>query len=321
MSDTARVVAVDLGGTSLRATLATRTGEFGQILRVRTDAAGGPDKVIAQIVELVGQAVRLAGSTPVAGIGLSSPGPLDPFSGVVFTLPTFKGWQDVPLRSIVATGTKLPVTLGNDGACAALGEWRFGAGRGVQNLVYVTVSTGIGGGVIMDGRLVYGRMGMAGHVGHMTLEPDGPRCGCGNHGCWEALASGTALGRIVRERLAGGAASSMQQITGRPATAEDVVLGARAGDPLGVELVQTEARYLGIGIASLLHLFSPDRVILGGGVSSALDLMRDGIAREIEARAMAPFKPVPFVPAALGDHAGLAGAAALALETAGLTVT
>ncbi|HEX2525153.1 MAG TPA: ROK family protein [Geminicoccus sp.] len=312
-----QVIAVDLGGTSLRATLAGPDGRLGQIRRIRTDARGGPDKVVAQIVELVADVRAAAGSTPILGIGLSSTGPLDPFTGTVFTLPTLDGWNNVPLRDLVAERTGLPVTLENDAISAAVGEWRFGAGRGVQSLAYVTVSTGIGGGVIVDGRIMHGRMGMAGHVGHMTLLPDGPRCGCGNHGCWEALASGTALGRIVRERLAAGAASSMQSITDRPVTAEDVALAARAGDPLGTEILAGEARWLGIGVVSLLHLFSPERVIMGGGVSSALDLMAGGIAAEIQARAMAPFRAVPVVPAALGGDAGLAGAATLAFAAAG----
>lgn len=311
------VVAVDLGGTSLRAALATPDGKLGRIERIRTDALGGPDKVVAQIAELVARIRADAGDAPVQGIGLSSPGPLDPFTGTVFTLPTFQGWRDVPLRDLVAERTGLPVTLENDAASAAIGEWRFGAGKGVRSLVYITVSTGLGGGVIVDGRLLHGRMGMAGHIGHMTLHPDGPRCGCGNLGCWEAFASGTGLARMARERLAEGAPSAMQEIQDRPVTAEDVVLAARAGDPLGVALIEDEARYLGIGIVSLLHLFSPERVILGGGVSNALDLMDGGIAREIQARAMAPFRSVPFMAAALGGDAGLAGAAALAFAAAG----
>lgn len=310
------VVAVDLGGTSLRAALATPDGRLGPIRRTATDARGGPDKVVEQIVRLIAEVRASGGGTPVQGIGLASPGPLDPISGTVFTLPTFDGWQDVPLRALVAEGTGLPVTLENDAAAAAMGEWRFGAGKGTGSLVYVTVSTGIGGGVIVDGRLLHGRMGMAGHVGHMVMEPDGPRCGCGNRGCWEALASGTALGRIAREHLASGASSSMQAITGRPVNAEDVVQAARAGDPLSLRLIRDEARHLGIGIVSLLHLFSPERVILGGGVSTALDLMAPGIADEIRVRAMAPFRTVPVLQAALGGEAGLAGAAALAFQTA-----
>ncbi|WP_027134869.1 ROK family protein [Geminicoccus roseus] len=315
------VIAVDLGGTSLRAALAGPDGQLGPIRRTRTDARGGPESVVAQIAALVAEVCAAGNDPEVLGVGLASPGPLDPFTGTVFTLPTFQGWHNVPLRDLVARATGLPVTLENDAASAAMGEWRFGAGRGVDSLVYVTVSTGIGGGVILDGRLLHGRMGMAGHVGHMILEPDGPRCGCGNRGCWEALASGTALGRIVREQLAAGAPSSMQAIAGRPVTAEDVVTAARAGDPLGVALLAAEARYLGIGIVSLLHLFSPERVILGGGVSTALDLMAPGIAAEIAERAMAPFRSVPVVAAALGGNVGLAGAAAMAFQSARVPVS
>ena len=310
------VVAVDLGGTSLRATLAHESGKLGAIARTRTDAAGGPAKVVAQIAALAATVAADTGDAPILGLGLASPGPLDPFTGVAFGLPNFKGWTHVPLRDLVADATGLPVTLVNDAAAAAFGEWRFGAGKGAANLVYVTVSTGIGGGVIADGRLLQGRQGLAAHVGHMTLQPDGPRCGCGNHGCWEALASGTALARNVQDRLRAGATSSLAAIADRPLGAEDVVAAARSHDPLAVRLVQDEARWLGIGIVSLLHLFAPDRVILGGGVSTAFDLLQQGIAAEIELRAIPQFRQTPVLPTALGGQAGLAGAAALAFGSA-----
>ena len=309
-----KVIAVDLGGTSLRAALAADDGSLGQISRVRTDAGGGPEKVVAQIAGLVARMREEAGGAPIKAVGLASPGPLDPFTGMTFGLPNFARWQEVPLRGLVEQATGLPVTLVNDAAAAAFGEWRHGAGQGSASLVYVTVSTGIGGGVIADGRLMHGRKGLAGHVGHMTLQPDGPRCGCGNHGCWEALAAGPALARMARDGLDAGAASSLAAIAGRPVSAMDVVAAARKGDALAVRLVGDEARWLGIGIVSLLHLFAPERVILGGGVMTAFDLLADGIAAEVGLRAMAPFRATPILPAALGDEAGLAGAATLAFE-------
>ncbi len=207
----------------------------------------------------------------------------------------------------------LPVVIENDGIAAAFGEWQFGAGRGLDNLVYVTVSTGIGGGVVLDGRLVHGRRGMAGHVGHVRLAADGPRCACGVVGCFEAFASGTALGHRARlaaaERPEGylAAVSRRERIEAR-----HVVAGARAGDATSIRLLDEEADYLGIGFVSLIHLFSPDIVVMGGGVSQAFELIEGRIHAMIARDAMAPFRAVPVVAAGLGDNAGLVGAAALA---------
>ena len=296
------VLAVDLGGTSIRTALVDRRGQILARSRVGTDAQGGPESVVRQIAAEV-QAIRAGGPPPV-GFGLSSPGPLDPEAGIVFAMPSFKGWTDVPLRRMVMEATGLELTLENDAASAALAEWRFGAGKGVANLAYATISTGLGGGVIVDGRLLHGRKGLAGHIGHMTIDPNGPRCGCGNLGCWEGHASGTAFGKLASARL------------GRSVRAEEVIALARAGDPVAIELVEQEARYLGIGIVSLFHLFSPDRVILGGGLSTALDLFMAGIEREIETRAMAPFKAIPVLPAGCGVDAGLIGAAVVGFMAA-----
>ena len=194
----------------------------------------------------------------------------------------------------------MPVVLENDGIAAANGEWRFGAGRGLPHLVYVTVSTGIGGGVVADGRLLRGHRGMAGHVGHMILQPDGPRFGAGTPGSFEAMAAGPMLAEAAR---AAGFADG-------PA----VVAAARAGDPAALAVMDREAKWLGTGFVSLLHLYSPERLIVGGGVGQALDLMADRIRERIAALALPPFRGVPVVPAALGDDAGLVGVAALALD-------
>ena len=231
---------------------------------------------------------------------VSSPGPLDLENGRTSNLPTLPGWLNFPLRETLAQKLNLPVVLENDGIAAANGEWKFGAGRGFNNIVYVTVSTGIGGGVVVDGHLMHGRRGMAGHVGHMMIDPGGPICGCGGRGCIEGIAAGPAFSANARK--AG-------FVDGKHA-----IEAARKGDSKATALVAKEAEWLGYGFASLLHLYSPDVLIVGGGMSNALDIMMSGIRNQIDLHAMPAFRTVEVVKAALGDNAGLIGAAALAMQ-------
>ncbi len=192
-------IGIDLGGTHLRA---VRLGEHGEILahaKVRTAALDGPDTVVEQICRLVAQMLAGSGDT-VAGLGVCVAGPVDPDAGIVLEASTMTGWHDIPLRAWLAERTGLAVNVANDANAAALGEWRYGAGQGCRHFIYVTVSTGIGGGVIADGRLLLGHRGMAGEVGHMVVDRSGPRCNCGAYGCWEAVASGTALERPRQRR-------------------------------------------------------------------------------------------------------------------------
>jgi glucokinase len=223
------------------------------------------------------------------GIGIGSPGPLDPFAGVVISPPNLRHWHNVPLRALISQMTGLNAEINNDGNAGALGEFHFGAGCGYQNIVYVSIGTGIGGGIIINGQLLLGRRGLAAEIGHMSISENGPVCVCGNPGCWEALASGSSL-----TRLAGGLVS--------------------ASDEGNRTLLEQEARYLGIGITNLLHLFSPDCVILGGGVSRLFDQLIGTLRATVEQRAMPPFRDVPILPAKLGKNSGLVGAASLILR-------
>lgn len=199
----------------------------------------------------------------------------------------------------LANHTGLSARVENDGIAAALGEWRHGAGKGVANIVYLTVSTGIGGGVIADGRLLHGHRGMAGHIGHMRLAQDGPRCPCGAIGCFEALAAGTAPDDSS-PFLAAAARSDRVE-------ARHVFDGARAGDKKCQDLLAEEAAYLDQGITSAIHMFRPERVVIGGGLSNGFDLLEDGIHRVIQRDAMLPFRHVPVVRAGLGGDSGLWG--------------
>ncbi|GJG87527.1 glucokinase [Gemmatimonadetes bacterium T265] len=307
MPNVSRAVGLDLGGTQVRAALVDDGGAVLARAAAPTDVGGGPSAVLAQFDALVAAVLRGARVATVDRVGIASPGPLDTEAGVVLGIPTLPGWRGFPLRAALAERFGRPVVVENDAIAAAYGEWRFGAGRGLRHVVYVTVSTGIGGGVVIDGRLVHGRLGMATHVGHIRLVEGGPACSCGAFGCFEALASGTALAREAR------AAAATSDRTG-PVTAEDVVRLAREGDPAARVLLDAEARWLGVGFASLIHLFSPERVVMGGGVSRAFDLLEGGVHAVIERTVMPPFRGVRVVRAELDGDSGLVGAAALALD-------
>ena len=307
-------LAIDLGGTQLRAALVAPDGRLSNRVAVATDVAGGPRAVVRQMQALVREVTLPLGggdlSRLIAGVGVCSPGPLDPQAGVVMSISTLPGWIDVPLVAWLSEAIELPVCLDNDAVAALLGEWRFGAGQGLTDLVYVTVSTGIGGGVLSGGRVVRGRRQMACHVGHMTTAPDGEVCTCGNRGCWEAQASGPALAAKARRALAQSPWSALAS-WGEALSAAHVFQAAAQGDELALALVETEAFELGVGIVNLLHIFSPQRVILGGGVSANFDRLQPGIAAQLARRALPPFRDVPVVPAALGGDAGLVGAGSL----------
>ena len=304
-------IGIDLGGTQLRAGLVDQSGHVLRRVAEPTDNSAGPPSVIAQIVRLAGEVTPAEARDAIVGCGVSSPGPLDSDTGLVLSLSNLPGWHDVPLRQLLADAFRLPVRLENDGIAAAYGEWTAGAGQGTRNMVYVTVSTGIGGGVVADGRLLRGRRGMACHAGHLIMAPDGPRCGCGAVGCFEAVASGKALGEAGREAARMHPGSLLAAHPAEGITAKSVAEAARLGDPVAIGLLDREADLLGTGFTSLLHLFSPERLIMGGGVSTAFDLLERRIRKVVSEMAMPPYRDVVILPASLGDNAGVIGAAGL----------
>ncbi|WEK49083.1 MAG: ROK family protein [Candidatus Kaistia colombiensis] len=314
---TRAALAIDLGGTELRAAVVEATGRVAAFAAIPTDAQGGPDAVIAQMVALLAQVRAETPAADIVGLGVGAPGPLDPDAGIVVDAPTLLGWRNVPLAAILAERLGVAVELENDANAAALGEWRFGAGQGTRSMVFITVSTGLGGGVIVDGHLLHGRRGLAGEIGHMTISDRPERCSCGGIGCWEAFASGTALAREATKLAAAGGAPELKRLAGSgPVTGRHVAEAARQGDAPALKLLDDEARWLGVGLANLLHLYSPERLILGGGVGSLLPMMQERIEHTIRERAMSPFRDVPVVGAALGRNAGLVGAASLMLQEA-----
>jgi glucokinase len=313
---TDHIMAIDLGGTQLRVALCEPDGTVRERVEVETRAKEGRDAVLARILDTMEQLMPAEGR--VQAIGVSSPGPLDPFEGVVFQPPNLPGWDRVPLRDIIQSHFEIPTSLGNDANLAALAEHRFGAGRDVRDMIYMTISTGIGGGIILDGELFVGHAGLAGEIGHMTMDPDGPYCSCGSRGCLEALASGSAISHQARILARGGDASQMMELVDGDVeriTSHTVGQAAAQGDPVGLRLVNQAARYIAIAIANLMHLFNPQRLVLGGGVTKMGDLLFEPIRREIPYWTMASrfHENVPIVRAELGGDVGLLGAVALAV--------
>lgn len=315
------IIAVDLGGTQLRAALFTPDGVIHKRVSRETNASAGPDAVLERICQTAEQIVPKDGR--VQAIGVSAPGPLDPFNGVVLGAPNLPGWDRVPLRDILSARFDVPVVVGNDANLAALGEHRFGAGRGYDDMIYMTISTGIGGGIVVRGKLLLGYKGLAGEIGHMVMQPGGPLCGCGNRGCLEALASGTAIGHQARTLVSSGRAPGILAAAGGDAamvSSKTVGQAAAAGDRVATKLLRRAGRYIGIGIANLMHLLNPQCFVLGGGVTHAGELLFKPIRRTARRWVQVPqyADDTKIVPAELGDDAGLFGALALARSEAGI---
>lgn len=311
--------AVDLGGSKIVSVVADAQGRILSRDLRETPAAKAPEPVIEAVLESLHRVIAGAGkrASQIAGIGLGAPGISSPETGVVSTPPNLPGWQEVPLRDIVARKMGLPTRLINDANAAALGELLFGAARGARNFIYITISTGIGGGIVIDGKLYFGASGAAGEVGHMTIVDDGPRCTCGNRGCWEQMASGTALAREARKRIGEGTATIILDIAGGDiarVTAETVSQALMRGDTLAKELVSRTSYYLGVGFATLINVFNPELIVIGGGLANIGDKLLDPAYREAGERVFKEsFRAVRFVPAELGADSGVLGAAAWAL--------
>lgn len=307
-------IGVDLGGTQIRAILRDAQGNIVSRASTLTQASDGQEQVIARIIETVRQTMGEISQGAIGGIGIGVPGPVDPWTGVVLQAPNLPGWRDVPIRDIVRSAFGVPVEVGNDANLAALGEHMYGAGVGVANLIYVTISTGIGGGIIADGRLLLGAKGLAGEFGHQTLVPDGPLCGCGNRGCLEALGSGTAIARMAREAVARGQGQKLLELAQGSVEALDarvVASAARAGDAVAQDILRCAATYVGIGLANVVNILNPELIVLGGGVTRMGELLFDPVREVIAQRAMPVMRAVRIVPAALGGDVVLFGAVAL----------
>lgn len=312
------VLALDFGGTKLSAAVAV-AGECHWWARRQVLSPPGVDaRYDFETMMSLARALLSDQEGRLAAAGVSFGGPVNAAEGVVLLSHHIPGWENVPLRDWLQSALGVPVSVDNDANAAALGEWCFGAGQGYDSLLYVTVSTGIGGGWIVDGRLYRGADGMAGEIGHMVIQPEGPLCVCGRRGCLEAIACGPAIARRARERLRAEpeAGKPLRQLVDgdvERVTAEHVSRAAEAGDELAQQVLDEAARALGFGISGAITLMNPQRVVVGGGVAKAGERYLEVVRGAARANTL-PGMRVDIVSAALGDDAPLWGAIALAGE-------
>jgi glucokinase len=317
------VVAVDIGGTKITSALITHEGKMISRSYCLTLAHEGPQNVISHMVDSVQMSLGKAGLelSAIGGVGIAAAAIIDIGKGLVSEAPNLPLWHNIPLRDRLADSLGKPVFLLNDASAAALGEHRMGAGRGLDNLIYITVSTGIGGGLVINGQLYNGTDGCAAEIGHMIVLIDGPACKCGQHGCFESLASGTAIARMARERLAAGGKSCLAELTRgkiEDVTAELVAEAARRDDELALSVIDEAACYLGIGLANLVNLINPQMIIVGGGVSKMGAMLLKPARKSMKEHAFKlPARTVRVVRPRLGMDAGLFGAAIYTQESLG----
>jgi len=308
---------IDLGGTKILTAVATAQGRMLSRDHSVTPATKGQEAVVQSILESIGRALEQAGiaAPQLNAIGVGAPGLSNPETGILFTSPNLPGWRDVPLIE-KELGKK--AFLINDANAAALGELYFGAAKGAHHFIYITISTGIGGGIIIDGEVYTGSIGTAGEVGHMTIDDDGPPCNCGNRGCWETLASGTAMAREARKQIKEGARTSILGYAEgdvEKVTAQVIHNAAKEGDSLAKELITRTGYYVGVGLANLINIFNPELIVIGGGLSNIGDMLLEPAYKVAGERAFKEsYRTVRFALAKLGRDSGVLGAAAFALQ-------
>lgn len=335
-SDLPMVIAVDLGGTRIR-TAVLRGARLLSRIDLPTGKNSAPERILPRVYQTIQQVLDEAGVTldQMAGIGIGAPGPLNSRSGVMYAPPNLPGWNRVPLRDLFQHRFSVPTFVENDANAAALGEYMFGAGHGSSNIVYITISTGIGGGIISEGKILDGSSGTAGELGHMTIDWHGERCNCGNIGCLEYIASGTAIARKANAAIAAGkgddllafalshqadkALEALEDSEAEPEldssthiNASIVALAAEAGIALAQEIIRTAAEAIGVGLVNIIHIFNPEMIILGGGVTQIGAMLLEPALHIVRERAMqVPREAAKIVLAQLGSNVGLIGAGAL----------
>lgn len=314
------IIGIDLGGTNIAAGAMPTDGTREIAMRmVPTRAEEGSAAVVERIVMMIEDVIEQtraetgAERSDFLGVGIGSPGPLDRERGVIIISPNL-GWHDFPLRDEVGSRVNLPASLDNDANCATLGEWWCGAARGGRNVVGLTIGTGIGGGLILDGKLYHGVSDAAGEIGHTTIDFTGRRCKCGNYGCLEAYASGSAIAERAREVLDVDGDSILHDLVNGDVsriTAAIVFEASKRGDLVALDIVRDTAHFLGVGIANLINIFNPDLVVVAGGVTQAGDLLFDPLRAEVRRRAFKhAVDACKIVPGALPLSAGVVGAVA-----------
>ena len=315
------ILSIDIGGTKIASAVIDSAGNILAKGRVETPDDESESGLCDAVEGVAGSVLAEAGVAldDIAAVGVSSAGIIDTSKGIVVFSPNVRALRRTPLKSMLGERFGKSVKLGNDATLAALAEWDFGLKRSVSDLVYVTVSTGIGGGIIAGGRLLDGACGAAGEVGHMTIDVNGPECPCGRHGCWESLAAGRALAERTVKRLEDGDASIIGELCGGDMNKVDahlVAIAASQGDELAKEMVATTAYYVGVGLANLINIFNPQIIVLGGGLTKIGPSLLEPAARIARERAYVTWAcEVEIRTALLGDDSPLLGAAALAMDS------
>jgi len=303
------IISLDIGGTQLRAAVyQDDKREAVTQKRIKTNA-NEPD-TFGRLLKLIEDVMPRDGK--VDAIGASCPGPVDPRTGVIMFTPNIKEWRDFPFTAKLMKNFGVPTFVDNDANLAGLAEWKFGAARGHHNVLYLTVSTGVGGGVIINDRLLQGTHGLAAELGHTTVQVDGPTCGCGQRGHLESFSSGTGIERFVADQLKAGRESILH--ADKKNSARDISAAAKQGDALSIEAYKIAGKYLGIGVANFLHAFNPSVVVFGGGVSQSGPLLFDSFEVSLKEHVIHPryLEGLVIARAELGDDSGLLGARALA---------
>jgi len=312
-------IGVDLGGTNIVSVIVNHQGKIVNRLKVPTLAERGKEATIKRIIETIHENIIQSTIAPddIIGIGIGAPGPLDVKRGIINFAPNLPGWRDVPLRKILKNEFNMKVVLENDANAAAWGERCFGVGRGVDNLVCFTLGTGIGGGIIIDGKIYHGNNYGAAELGHMTVNKDGPRCNCGNYGCLEAYSSATGIKNRIKNRIKEGIKSKFLNFDNDDELLESLRLKlifetARKGDKLIKGVVEEAISYLGIAIANIANILNPEMVVLVGGITNEGDKLLISLRDEVKKRAFySNYKSLKIVIGELGGNAGVLGAAAL----------
>lgn len=315
------VIGVDIGGTNSRAAVYTREGEKLGEARNPTMAEQGPETVIQQISRTILEAVTDSGVSKdsIAGVGCGMPGRIDS-EGVILWSPNFPDIEGTPLVDRIANETGLAIWMENDANIASLGESRFGAGRGARSIVMFTLGTGIGGGIVLDGQVLAGFNGGGAEIGHMVVNPGGRKCGCGNHGCLEAMAGRDAIIERAVKKIQAGMLSPMAESKAVDFQADKITPAliaeyAEAGDAVCVETMLETGRWVGIGVANMINILNPEMVIIGGGISQAGEILWSPLLRTVKAHAIFESREAcRIVPAQLGDDAGIMGGVTLALS-------
>jgi len=309
-------IGVDIGGTNVKIALVDEKGIIAYSNSVPTRAEMGYEYTIQNIISTIKDSLKESNNdiSSIGGIGFGLPGQIDSVNGIVRLLPNIPGWVEVPLAKIVRDEFNVPVKLDNDVRVATLGELNFGAGKGCQNLVCLTVGTGVGSGIVLNGQLVRGASMTAGEIGHVVVERNnGEICGCGARGCLEAYASGPSIVKMAKDYIAGGKSTKFKEIAaGNEITPYMVYEAAKQGDAVAKQIFNIVGEYLGVALVSVVNLLNPEKIIVGGGVGQAGDLLLNPVREAIQRRCIpTSAAAVEVVMAQLGESAGVVGASLL----------